>query len=414
MPSLPFVLPKRRRLLAILAVIVASVLLALIAFLASRAAGVGQARAVGAGRAPSTAGAIAVVNGFDACGEGWTGPATGGAFDFAVSNSTIAGEAVYLEGADDHKVYAEAEGLGPSTVYHLRVTLADGRYRFVCMPTGNDPITGPVVTVHDAPAGLVPTPGIQVVTRADLLPAARAYNAWVRSRMTGLATDARRLATAITSGDRGASRAAWLTAQQDYSRLGAAYGAFGDLADDIDGDPAPGTTALDDPDLHGMRRIEALLWSSRPVADAAPAARQLTTDVGSLDATLAKTPVNAIDLGLRSHEILEDAIQFTLTRADDGGSHTGLAVIAADIDATRAVLDPIRPLVAPRYPELRDADAWLTRSAALVASYATGSTWRPLDSLDRAQREALDADLERTVELLAPVASITDPRVADR
>ncbi|MBD3136492.1 EfeM/EfeO family lipoprotein [Microbispora bryophytorum] len=408
MRSSVFVVPGGRRLSVVVAVIVAVVIVAVSAVFVSRT--------FGSSREPSSpsAGAIAVVNGFDACGDGWSGPATGGAFDFAVSNSTIAGEAVYLEGADDRKVYAEAEGLGPSSVYHLRVTLADGRYRFVCMPAGNDPIAGPVVTVRDSPAGLVPTPGIEVVTRADLLPAAHTYNEWVGSRIKGLARDAQRLATAIVSGDRAVSQAAWLTAQQDYSRLGAAYGAFGDLADAIDGDPAAGSSALEDSDLHGLRKIEALLWSDRPIADAAPVASRLIADIGSLTATLAKTPVNAIDLGLRSHEILEDAIQFTLTGADDAGSHTGLAVIAADIEATRAVLDPIRPLVTPRYAGLSDADAWLARTATLVASYKTGGTWRALDSLDRAQREALDADLERTVELLAPIAAVTDPRVADQ
>jgi iron uptake system EfeUOB component EfeO/EfeM len=52
-----------------------------------------------------------------------------------------------------------------------------------------------------------------------------------------------------------------------------------------------------------------------------------------------------LDLGLRTHEILENALQFQLSGHDDYGSGTTLA----NVDGTRELLSLLRPALTGRY-----------------------------------------------------------------
>jgi iron uptake system component EfeO len=73
----------------------------------------------------------------------------------------------------------------------------------------------------------------------------------------------------------------------------------------------------------------------------------------------------------------------------------------------------LRGILKPRYPQLAKTEASIAAAQQLVASYrAADGTWTPLQSLTTAQREALDARIDATVELLAPVAAICDVRRA--
>ena len=53
--------------------------------------------------------------------------------------------------------------------------------------------------------------------------------------------------------------------------------------------------------------------------------------------------VDLLDVGLRTHEILENALQFQLTGHDDYGSGTTLATTAANITGTRELLTILHP-----------------------------------------------------------------------
>jgi iron uptake system component EfeO len=357
---------------------------------------------------------VAVTAGIDDCGAGWTSP-HGGATTFSVANSTNGSEDVYLTDAGSGAVYGEVEALAIDATRTLPVVLGDGDYRFVCIPAEGDPIPGPAVAIAGAGTPADATPGIQLVTRADLLPAAKQYAAWIGGRLPVLATDARALDAAVASGDLDAARRAWLTAHLEYESLGAAYGAFGDADGAINGTPEPGLSALDDPALTGFHKVEALLWSGAPATAIAPVTAQLVSDVDALVASFADSRVNALDVGLRAHEILENAIQFELPGSTDAGSHTNLATIGANIAGTEQALAPLEGILSSRYPSLADTKAALDESAALVASYQQpDGSWTPLASLDRPARAALDASLDRTVELLAPIAAICDPRASAR
>ncbi len=361
----------------------------------------------------------------DHCGAGWgTGAGTdapagstaptrlpGGTQTFTVANGTIAGVEVYLQAVDSKKVYLDLESIGAGAHAAAKVTLGAGRYRFVCLPADADPVAGPTVTVGASPPSLALTPGVVPVTRNDLIPVAKAYGAWVSTRIPVLGAQVRALSDDVSEGDLTAAKTAWLTAHLTYETLGAAYGAFGDLDTAINGSPAPGHTALTDPGLAGFHLIEALLYSGAPVARIQTAVADLEHSVAALGTAFADAEVDPGAIGLRAHEIVENAIQFELQGTTDAGSGTSLATIGANLQGASAALQPLDGILASRYANLDATNASLARSQALVLSLRhPDGTWPPIGSLPLAQRERLDAALSETAELLAPVAAICDVR----
>jgi len=351
------------------------------------------------------------------CGERWgdggSATAKGGAHRFTFVNGNTGDVEVQLQEVASKKVYLEVDGVGPGATGTGSVVLGAGTYRLVCYPADADPVAGPEVEVGAAPAGAQLTPGIVPVTTNDLIPVAKAYGTWVEGRLPGLQAEVRRLDADAQVGDLVAAKRDWLTAHLDYEGLGAAYGAFGDHDAAINGTPAPGRTSLDDPQLTGFHKIEALLWSGAPAGRVAPLTARLVSDVDALAADPRTDRIDPADIGVRAHEIVENAIQFELTGETDAGSHTNLATIGANLDGSQEALSALTGLLASRYPQLADTEAALAASQKLVEGYhrADGS-WTPLGALSRAQRQQLDASLDTAVELLAPVAEITEPRKA--
>ncbi|GAA4163230.1 EfeM/EfeO family lipoprotein [Gryllotalpicola daejeonensis] len=382
--------------------------------------------------APSPAGGAAAASALphgtlqltiSSCGQSWgtdagasgssKGVAAGGARTFHFYNGNTGDVEVQLQDVDTKKVFLEVDGVGVGATATGSVVLGKGDYRLVCYPADADPVAGPVVKVGAAPKGAQLTPGIVPVTTNDLIPVAKAYGQWVDGRLPALQAQVRQLNADVARGDLTAAKRDWLTAHLSYEGLGAAYGAFGDHDTAINGTPAAGKTALTDPALTGFHKIEALLWSGSPAAQLAPYTTKL---VGAVDA-LAKDPgtdrIDPIDIGLRAHEIVENAIQFELTGATDAGSHTNLATIDANLGGSAEALSVLTGLLTSRYDDLAETRAALAASTKLVEGYrrADGS-WVPLESLSRSQRQQLNASLDRLVELLAPVAEITEPRKA--
>jgi len=346
-------------------------------------------------------------------GAGGGSKAGGGAHTFTFYNGNTGDIEVQLQNTASKKVYLEIDGVGPGATGTGSAVLGKGDYRFVCYPADADPVAGPVVSVGAAPKGSVLTPGVVPVTTNDLIPVAKAYGQWIDGRLPTLQAQVRQLDADVQRGDLTAARTDWLTAHLTYETLGAAYGVFGDHDTAINGTPSSGQTALSDPNLTGFHKIEALLWSGSPAAQLAPATATLVADVDALAADPGTDRIDPIDIGLRAHEIVENAIQFEVTGDTDAGSHTNLATIDANLSGSTEALSVLADLLKSRYAGLADTQAALAASQKLVESYhqADGS-WAALSALSVPQRQELNASLDKTVELLAPVAEITEPRKA--
>ncbi|MEV6012782.1 EfeM/EfeO family lipoprotein [Streptomyces sp. NPDC051976] len=340
------------------------------------------------------------------CGHGWTRPRPGTQV-FDLHNSGADGAEVYLTEPKSGKVYGEVEGLAPGTTRPMTVDLGSGSYAFKCVPEDADAVTGPTVTVGGSqPQG----PGALPVTQHDLIPPTLAYQKWIGDRMTELAHGTAVLKTDIDGGDLAAARTDWLTAHLVYERMGAAYGTFGDADGAINGTAARTPGAVADPSFTGFHRIEYGLWHGQSAAALRAPAAKLDSDVRALRTSWAQARMDPADLGLRAHEILENAEQFELTGRTDYGSGTNLATVRANLDGTRQLLDRLRPLLTPRDPGLPRLDAAMDRTRRDLDAAHHGAGWTPLGDLTHTQRQAVNADLGDLLERLASVAALCDVR----
>ncbi|MGY4768272.1 EfeM/EfeO family lipoprotein [Kribbella sp. CWNU-51] len=343
-----------------------------------------------AGAADAASGPPQITVSRSQCGQGWTDPTTGRQ-TIIVHNTGDAAAEVDLVEVTSNKVYGEVEGLGPNTSAPMDVQLGAGRYAIRCLIEDTEAITGPSVTVAgDAKGG----PAAVAVTKNDMLPLVKQYEAGVAAGVADLAAKTDKLRRDVDAGNLDAARADWLPAHLAYNSLGAAYDAFGDFADKIDGSDA------------GFHPLEKGLWHNASVAGLKPIADQLAVDVHGLQHDLPNDQVDPNDLGLRAHEVMENALQFELTGENDQGSGTSQKTALANLDGTAKVLAILNPVLKPRYPDLAQVQKWEGRVRALLTAHQN----TPVDQLDRTTREQLNGAVGQLLELLAPVAAICEVR----
>jgi hypothetical protein len=262
---------------------------------------------------------------------------------------------------------------GAAAVAALRKHWADLGYRVVTDVPGQnsqllteDPATGFRVGISrraasylrlavSSPCLTLPYTPTTPVLPEEQASVREAYQRYVAGVLDQLTKDVAALHAAVAGSDRAKARAAWLTAQLTWDRVGAAYGSFGDHADAIDGLPQGLPGGVRDPDFVGLRRIEHGLWHGAALGPLLPMVDAAGRQVAALRGDLPAATPDAIDLPLRVPEILEDALRFHLTGLTDMGAGAALAETAAAVDATAALLDLFGPLLDERRPELRPA-----------------------------------------------------------
>lgn len=354
----------------------------------------------------AAAGNVITVN-TGGCGTGWD-QVHAGMQTFRISNSSTGGAEVDLINPATGAVYAEVDQVGPGTIVPMRVDLGSGRYAFRCLIEDTDPITGPVISIGGHQRGAT---AILPVTSADLLGPAKAYHAYVTAGLATLASQVGTLTGLIRAGRLGAARRAWLPAHLTYERLGAAYGTFGNYDTQIDGRPDGLPNRLSDPAFTGFYRLEYGLWHGQSAAGLAGPAAALEHAVRELRTLWPGMEENLTDIGQRTHEILENALQFQLTGHDDYGSGTTLATTNANITGTYELLGILHPLLAARYRGLPTVYRGLSRlRALLLAQQQPDGSCTPVSQLSPIQREQIDAAASQVLEELAPIAVITEPR----
>jgi iron uptake system component EfeO len=361
--------------------------------------------ACGSSRPPASSSATAIVFNDSSCGSAWhlAGP---GWHTFEITSDAENGAEVDLTDPATGAVYDELENIGPGTTAPLSLDVGSGRYAFVCEVQDFDPLTGPTVVIGGHVQG---TPAILPVTYNDLYPLEKEYARYTESGLQVLARQTTTLAAAVRGGNLATARRDWLTAHLQYETLGAAYDAFGPYDDEIDGRAdALGTAS---PKWTGFYRLEYGLWHGQSVHELTAVANTLSTNVHQLLAWWPSQQIPLLDIGLRTHEIMENALEFQLTGHDDYGSGTTLATVLANIQGTRYLLSLLHPLLAPRYPQLPEVYTGLTALQSLLGKERLRSGWWvPASALPTATREDIDAACGQLLQELSPIASIAEPR----
>jgi iron uptake system component EfeO len=360
--------------------------------------------ACGSGTNPAAARVISFSS--SSCG---TGPAhlTAGPQTLRLYNGSTAGAEVDLIDPASGAIYAEADDIGPGTTAPMQVDLGSGSYAFRCLIEDTPALTGPVVRIGGHIRG---GPAVLPVTSEDLVGPAKQYQAYVTAGLRQLAAQAGTLDSDVRAGRIPAARSAWLAAHLTYERLGAAYDSFGNFDGEIDGRATGLAGGVASPRFTGFYRIEYGLWHGQDARELAGPAGLLRRDVLALQRAWPTMEVSLLDIGLRTHEIMENALQFQLTGEDDYGSGTTLATVLANITGTEELLTVLHPLLVPRYPGLPQVYAGLAALRRLLAAQHHDSGWTPVARLPIGAREQIDAATGQLLQELAPIAVITEPR----
>jgi iron uptake system component EfeO len=343
------------------------------------------------------------------CGSDWK-PVAAGTQDFVLHNTDQSPGEVQVVGVGKTAglVYADVEPFGPGTTVDVRVPLAAGSYALACLMEDQAPVVGPTRTLEGSQPG---APGVRIVTQSQLVPAAQAYQRWVRRHLPPLRHDTARLRALVDRGLRTAARAAWLRAHLDYQRLGAAYDAFGDLGDAIDGLPAGLPGGTHSAHWSGFHRVELDLWSTVPAPRLRADVATLTRAVDRLPHLLASTQLDPLTLTLRAHEIAENALEVQLTGKDDFGSHTDLDSVRAELAGTGAVLRALAGPIDRRVAHSRQIRTAWRQSLAAFGRASRSRPRLPVARLPRLERERLAASLGLLTQRLAAVPATLEPRV---
>jgi iron uptake system EfeUOB component EfeO/EfeM len=341
------------------------------------------------------------------CAQGWVPPHSGQR-EIPVTNAGTSVVDVSLLGSTNSLVYGEIEAMAPGTTRTLTVVIPPGRFRLGCTYSENATVYSPIVTVSGA--AVADAHPYQQVTYGQIAPLVTKYRAKVAAGLAVLATDTDRLRALADTGQLNQAKQAWLVAHLDYARLGAAYDTFGNFNDEIDGRPNGLPQGVVEPGWTGFLRLEYALWQNQPVATVASVADQLDADVHQLVLAFTEQTIPLNDLSLRTHEILENTLQFEFTGETDQGSHTGLATTEANIQGTEMVLGVIAPLLEKREPPLlTKLRSELSQLSALVDTYQLpNGTWTPVQSLTQPQREQLDGAIGNYLETVSPVPDLLE------
>ena len=360
------------------------------------------------GRRAGGHGPAAVTVSATACAPGWSAPRSGLTV-FTVKNTsknTIYG--IDLVGANQVLVYGDIEMLAPGTEDQMDALLPPGDYSFQCESFSGATLTSRVERVG-GPRVTGAHPYVQV-TSDQIQLATLAYRNSLTPWMDRLAVATGALEAAVDHDDLARARQLWLPAHLDYSRLGAAYDTFGNFNDEINGRPLGLVGGVNSPNFKGFLRLEYGLWHGQPDSQLVPVATALDHAVHGLVKQFPQMLMPANDLSLRTHEILENTLQFELTGETDEGSNTNLATAWANVQGTQLALAAITPLLQQGEPGLpASLRQGLERMAAAFKSYEhPDGAWTPVQSLTRPEREDLDGELGSLLEQLSVVPDLLE------
>jgi iron uptake system component EfeO len=361
--------------------------------------------ACGSSPLPRSSSSTAISFNDASCGGTWH-LARPGWHTFEITNEAEYGAEVDLTNPANGAVYDELQNMGPGTTAPMSLDVGSGKYAFLCSVEDFDPVTGPTVTVAGHAAG---ARAVLPVTYNDLYALAKEYATYTEAGLRVLAGETTSLAAEVRAGDLAAAKRGWLTAHLQYETLGAAYDAFGNFDDEIDG--RADAVGVSSPHWTGFYRLEYGLWHGQSVGKLTRVAGTLNTNVHQLLAWWPGQQIPLLDIGLRTHEILENALEFQLTGHDDYGSGTTLATTLANIQGTRYLLSLLHPLLAPRDPQLPEIYSGLNLLQSLIEKERLPSGWWvPVSALPTATHQDIDAACGQLVQELAPIASIAEPR----
>lgn len=253
---------------------------------------------------------------------------------------------------------------------------------------------------------------------SDLLPIAAArfarpvkeYKAYAHGWIERAIVDAKALGAALGGSSRADARAAWEKAWGDYMHLGADYGLFGRLEEELDGTAGGAKAAASNPDFVGFRRLEWGIWTGRPLGSLASYDQRLVADLKRLRAELPGVEIDALDYATRGHEIVEDAQRDLMSGMDVPWSHQGVLGTAAAVASAEEVFTTLKPLLSGREDTETEVEYWLARLHDLFGSLRHGGAYPSTTRMGTEERERLNGYVAGALSALQMVPSTLETK----
>jgi high-affinity iron transporter len=342
------------------------------------------------------------------CAADWAS-ARAGTQTFTVANRSGQPGEINLTNAAGG-VAAEIETIGPGTTAEMTATLGSGSYTFKCYLSGQAVTSSAPVQVTGNASVRAPA-AVQPVTLAELAGPNKAYQVYAARQLAALAGAVTRIRADLRRGDLAAARRSWLAAQMDWERVGASYDSFGDAGVAVDGLPDGLPGGVHDKNFTGLHRLEYGLWHGQDGASLLPVVNRLARDVALVRTNLTSADIagDPANLPLRAHEILEDAMRDHLSGIDGQGGGAAYAETYADLQATRAVLGELSPLISARAPKLRPAArAQLDALRQALLAARAGGQWQSPGATPLAARQRVNAAIGALLEILSSVPDLLE------
>ena len=238
----------------------------------------------------------------------------------------------------------------------------------------------------------------------------REYKAYAHGWIERTIVAARALERTLAAGSRTDARRAWEKAWGDYMHLGADYGLFGALEEELDGTAGGPKAAASDPDFVGFRRLEWGIWTGQPLRSLTHYGDRLVASLKRLRAAVPGVEIDALDYATRGHEIVEDAQRDLLNGMDVPWSHQGVLGTAAAVASADEVFTTLKPLLSGRENTEPEVEYWLLRLRRLFASLRHGGRYPSTTAMGTEEHERMNGYVAGALTALQMVPSTLETK----
>ena len=292
--------------------------------------------------------------------------------------------AVEWEILDGVLVVEERENIAPGLSQVINATLAPGDYAITCGLLSN-----PRGTLHVTPTAASEASANARPSMVAFIGPLSEFRVYVSRQSSVLIKAVDALSQAIGAGDLEQAQALYTPARVAYQRLAPAAQRLAELYNAINARADYFEKRESDPGFSGFHRLEYGLFDQRSTEGLAPIAQRLQADTVQLKQQLlaqSLPPEQLVSIVARTLHNLAD------TRANSGEeerySHIDLNGFAANLEATRKVVDLLRPLLTKKNPDLqRNIDSASASLEAELNGLKTSQGYRTYDRVSAEQRQ---------------------------
>jgi iron uptake system component EfeO len=304
--------------------------------------------------------------------------------------------AVEWEILDGVMVVEERENIIPEFVQTLTATLKPGQYQMTCGLLNNPKGTLTVTAAPTTAANAEPS-------ASDLAGPLAEYKVYVIKEVGDLVTRTKSFTDAVKAGKLQEAQSLYAPTRQHYERIEPVAELFSGIDKSIDARADDFANKENDPAFGGFHRIEKALFAEKNAAGMEPVADRLMHDVQELQSRIGELTIPPNKMVGGAAALIEEVAATKISGEEDRYSGTDLWDFQANVDGAQKIFNLLRPLIAPRNPEL-DArvEANFAKVDGLLARYrGQDGQFQNYDKLSPADRNALKGSITALAEDLS-------------